>query len=114
MLGFITNENNDLVLDDLGMLKVESGLEAYRQHLVNMLRLQQYEYPYNLNSGINYLGYILGKAHNVKAWESQVLNLISETPFVEKIINWQYNIEKNNFLFTLTVKTDLGEITIEG
>lgn len=114
MKSFLTNTDNDLLLDDLGNISVGSGLDAYTQVLRNAILLQQYEYPYNLNNGVNYLGYILGKAPNVQAWEEQLLNIVEGMPFVEKIINWQYNIENNNFLFTLTVKTDLGNITIEG
>ena len=114
MLGFITDDNNDLILDDLGNLRMESGLEAYRQHIVNQLRLQQYEYPYALNDGVNYLGYIMGRAPNIKAWEAQVLELINNMPFVQKIVDWGYNIADNNFLFSLTVDTDLGQITVKG
>lgn len=114
MLGFITDDNNDLILDDLGMLTTESGLEAYRQHLVNTIRLQQFEYGYDLNRGLNYMGYLFGQKGNIKAWEAQLLELISNTDFVKRIKTWEYNINGNNLEFVLVVETDLGEITIKG
>lgn len=114
MKGFITDNNNDLTLDKWGNIRMEDGIEAYRQHIVNEIKLQQYEYPYNLNKGINYFGYILGQTGNLVAWESQVLDAINAMPFVKKIVGWETNIKNNNLLFELIVDTDLGEINIRG
>lgn len=114
MKGFITDENNDLALDKWGNVRMEEGLEAYRQHIVNEIRLQQYEYPYNPNKGINYLGYILGKVGNLVAWESQVLDMVNAMTFVKRIVEWKTNIVDRKLLFQLIVDTDLGEIDIRG
>lgn len=114
MLGFITDDNNDLMLDKWGDLRIESGIESYRQHLLNRCRLQQYEYPYDLTRGINYLGYILGDRPNLVMWESQILGIVNATPFVKSIVDWKYNIDGKNFLFSLTVDTDRGQIAIRG
>ena len=40
MIGFITDENNDLTLDKLGNIKMAEGLDVYRQNLVNDIKLQ--------------------------------------------------------------------------
>ncbi len=114
MIGFITDENNDLTLDNLGNIKMESGIETYRQHIVNELRLQQYEYAYDPNKGINYLGYVLGQTGNLVAWESQVLDTVNAMPFIKKIVEWKTNIVNNTLLFQLVVDTDLGRIEIKG
>lgn len=114
MKSFITDENNDLTLDKWGNIRMEDGIEAYRQHIVNEIRLQQYEYPYNLNLGINWMGYILGQTGNLVAWESQVLDMINAMPFVKKIVDWKTNVNKNTLLFQLVVDTDLGQIDIRG
>lgn len=114
MLSFITDENNDLMLNALGNIRMEEGLEAYRQQLINTIRLQQFEYPYNPSSGLNYMGYILGERPNIVAWESQLFELVSSMPFVKNIVDWQYSIQNNIFLFRLVVNTDLGEIELKG
>lgn len=114
MQGFITDKSNDFMLDAIGNIRIESGIEAYRQHIYNALRLQQYEYPYDLTAGINWLGYVLGKDGNLDVWQSQVLNIVQDLEFVRGIKEWRYDIENNNLLFRLVVDTDLGEITIEG
>ena len=114
MKSFITDSNNDLTLDKWGDIKMETGVEAYRQHIVNELRLQQYEYPYEPNKGINYLGYILGQKGNLIAWESQVLDLINSMDFVQRIVDWKTNIVNSVLLFSLVVDTDLGRIEIKG
>lgn len=115
MRTFVTDDNNDIALDSLGNIKVASGLEAYRQHIVNEIRLQQYEYPYDPKRGINYLGYVLGqKKGNLVAWESQILDAVNAMDFVKKIVEWKTNIQDNVLLFQLTVDTDLGQIDIRG
>lgn len=114
MKSIITDDNNDLTLDKWGDIRMEEGIEAYRQHIVNEIKLQQYEYPYDSNSGINYLGYILGQTGNLIAWESQVLDLINSMPFVKRIVDWKTNIKDRTLLFRLVVETDLGEIDIRG
>lgn len=114
MKSFITDENNDLTLDKWGNIRMEDGIEAYRQHIINEIRLQQYEYPYDLTRGINWLGYVLGHTVNITMWQSQFLSLISSMPFVKNITDWKYNINENNLQFNLVVNTDLGEINIRG
>lgn len=114
MLGFITDDNNDLMLDQLGNIRMEEGLEAYRQNLVNSIRLQQYEYGYDLSQGLNYMGFVLGERVSVQAWESQMFDMLKKKPFVKSIVEWATDIEGNNFVFKLVVETDLGEIEIKG
>lgn len=114
MIGFITDSNNDLVLDKWGDIRMEDGLEAYRQDLVNEIRLQQYEYAYDPDRGINYLGYVFGENGSLVAWESQMLTLVNSKSFVKRIVDWRVNIENNTLLFNLVVETDLGEIEIRG
>ena len=114
MLGFITDDKNDLMLDRLGNIRLEDGIEAQRQNLINALRLQQYEYGYDLTQGLNYMGYILGEGANVSAWESQVFELLGSLDYVKNIVSWAYNVSGDRFLFNLVVDTDLGRIEIEG
>lgn len=114
MIGFILNEHNDFIIDSSGDIKMGEGLDAYQQHLKNILTTQQYENAYDIDSGINYLGYVLGRGTNIGAWASQVLDAVNATPFVQKIIDLVYNVEDGNLKFKLTVDTDLGQITIKG
>lgn len=114
MIGFITDENNDLTLDKWGDIKMDEGLEVYRQNLVNDIKTQQFEYRYDPTKGINYLGYVLGEKGNLIAWEAQMLDLINSKPFVKRVVDWKVNIDKNVLLFELVVETDLGQIEIRG
>lgn len=114
MIGFITDDNNDLTLDQWGDIKMEEGIDVYRQNLVNDIKLQQFEYRYNPEMGINYLGYVLGEKGNLVAWEAQMLDLINSKPFVKRIVDWKVNIVENVLLFQLVVDTDLGQIEIKG
>lgn len=114
MIGFITDENNDFTLDKWGNILLDDGVDVYRQHIVNEVKLQQYEYAYDLTRGINWLGYVLGQTGNITVWQSQLLDLISSMPFVKSILDWKYNIRNNTLQFRLVVDTDLGQIDIRG
>ena len=114
MKGFITDLNNDLTLDKWGDIRMEDGIEVYRQHIINEIRLQQYEYRYDPTRGINYLGYVLGQKGYLTAWEGQMLETINAMPFVKRIVDWKTNVVNNTLLFQLVVDTDLGEIEIKG
>ena len=114
MIGFITDENNDIMLDSIGNIKIADGAEAYRQHIMNRVRLQQYEYPYDLTRGINWLGYLLGHDINITVWQAQFLELINSISFVKSIVDWRYNIDNNNLQFRLVVDTDYGQIEFKG
>lgn len=115
MKSFITDSNNDLTFDKFGNLRFEEGIEAYRQHIVNEIKLQQYEYGYDPERGINYLGYILGQTSgNLVAWENQILDVINKMPFIKTVLEWKTNIVNNTLLFRLVVDTDLGKIEIKG
>lgn len=114
MKSFITDEFNDLSLDSHGNIAISDSLEAYEQVLKNVLRLQQYEYPYDLEKGINWLGYALGREANLQLWENQLLETVKSQSFVQRIKDWRYDVEDNNLVFLLVVETDAGEIIIKG
>lgn len=114
MKGFITDGGNDLMLDALGNLRLESGIEAYRQNLVNSIRLQQYEYGYNLSEGLNYMGYLFSDEPSLAAWEAQLFDLVKSKDYVKSIVEWAVAIEGNVLGFRLVVETDLGNIEIKG
>ena len=114
MIGFITDANNDIMLDSIGNLKTADGADAYRQHIMNRLRLQQYEYPYDLTRGINWLGYVFGDGANIPMWQTQVLDMVGNIDFVKSVVDWRYNVDGNNLLFRLVVDTDYGQIDFKG
>lgn len=111
---FMTDENNDWAVDNLDNLLVGEGLDAYRQNLINRIRLQQFEYAYDLNRGINYMGYVFADGGSLKAWEAQVLDMVYNLDYVKSIKKWVYDIDGNNLEFVLVVDTDLGEIEVKG
>ena len=114
MKSFLTNIDNDIYLDSYGNFTTAEGIDAEAQVLRNILRLQQYEYSYDLSRGIDYLGNVLTDAPNLIAWETQVLNTVKHLDFVNQITRWVYDVNNHNLEFRLSVKTDAGEIEIRG
>ena len=114
MKSFATDINNDIYLDSYGEFAIVSGVDAEAQVIKNILRLQQYEYSYDLSRGIDYLGNVLTDSPNLTAWQSQVLNTVKGLSFVKQITKWVYEVQDKNLAFELSVKTDAGEINIKG
>ena len=114
MKSVLSNIDNDFYLDSYGNIAVGEGIYAEEQVIKNILRLQQYEYSYDLSRGIDYLGNVLTDSPNLMAWQTQVLNTIKHLDFVNQITRWSYNVENKNLEFRLSVMTDSGEIDIRG
>lgn len=123
MLSFLTDINNDLYLDATdstgeaiasSVLVSAEGAEALRQVIVNRVRLQLGEYPYDTERGVDYMGLLLTDTPKVRLWEKQVLDIINSIPEVKTITYWNYGLEGNNFTFQLTVDSDYGTIEIKG
>lgn len=114
MKSFASDINNDIYLDSYGDFTIVSGAEAEAQVIKNVLRLQQYEYSYDLSRGVDYFGNVLTDSPNLLAWQTQVLGIVKGLSFVKQITRWTYKIEEKNLAFELSVKTDSGEVNIKG
>lgn len=123
MFSFLTDKDNDLYLDVVGTdgkavagaeLVMSNGAEALRQIIVNRVRLQQGEYPYDLSRGIDYMGLIFTDKPLVRIWEEQVLSLVKKISGITGITYWNYGVEGTNFLFKLSVNSEYGIIEIKG
>lgn len=123
MFSFLTDDKNDLYLDIVdstgkavsnSVLVTDNGANALRQIIVNKVRLQQGEYNYDLSRGIDYMGLLLTDTPNVRIWEKQVLDLVSNIEEVTGITYWNYGLDGNNFIFRLTVSSEYGTVEIKG
>lgn len=114
MIGIITDDNNDIVLNDIGNIKMESGAEALRQQLLNRFLLQKREYQYDTNRGVDYSNYIFTDTPMAKLWEAEVFEIIDSIPEILSIIEWQYGANEGNFEFYLAVDSIYGTIEIKG
>lgn len=114
MKSFSTDIKNDIYLDSYGDIAVVEGADAEAQVIKNVLRLQQYEYSYDLSRGVDYMGNVLTDSPNLVAWQSQVLDIVKNLSFVNQITKWTYRVENKNLEFELSVLTDSGEINIKG
>lgn len=114
MIGVITDDNNDIVLNDIGNIKMESGAEALRQQLLNRFLLQKREYQYDTNRGVDYSNYIFTDTPMAKLWEAEVFEIIDSIPEILSVVEWQYGANEGNFEFYLVVDTIYGTIEIKG
>ena len=114
MRSFATDIDNDIYLDSYGNFAIVDGVDAEAQVIKNILRLQQYEYSYDLSRGIDYMGNVLTDSPNLVAWQSQMLDTVRRLSFVQQITRWVYKVEDKNLAFELSVKTDAGEVNVKG
>lgn len=114
MIGIITDDNNDIVLNDIGNIKMESGAEALRQQLLNRFLLQKREYQYDTNRGVDYSNYIFTDTPMAKLWEAEIFEIIDSIPEILSIVEWQYGTNEGNFEFYLVLDSIYGAIEIKG
>lgn len=114
MIGIITDDNNDIVLNDIGNIKMESGAEALRQQLLNRFLLQKREYQYDTNRGVDYSNYIFTDTPMAKLWEAEIFEIIDSIPEILSVVEWQYGANEGNFEFYLVLDTIYGTIEIKG
>lgn len=114
MIGFLTDSNNDLFLDNLGNISTGAELDAIKQQILNRIRLQQGEYQYDLTRGVNYMGYMLTDSPNLRLWENQIFDIVRSVEGVNKITFWATEMAGNVFQFAMKLDTIYGELEIKG
>lgn len=92
-----------------------TGVEAVAQSVLTRLRLWRREWYLDVNEGTPYTPEILGRgteSSSVSALQARIL----ETPRVRKIASMhaEQDPETRRAVFTITVETDFGEVTIHG
>jgi hypothetical protein len=107
---------NDLSLDENGNITMSSDLEALKYVIENVVKTQMGELQLNINKGIPYFQTIFSHQTNVPYWKVYMVDAIEN---VDGVISCEYfNIdidnEKNLLTYVASIKTEFGDILLNG
>ena len=108
---------NDLYLDQMGNIAMSnSDIEALKNVIENVVKTQMGELQLNINKGVPYFQTIFSHQTNVPYWKVYMIDAIEN---VEGVISCEYfNIdidnEKNLLTYIASIKTEFGDILLNG
>lgn len=107
-------ETCDFVVGPDKQLVLVEGKEAYAQIINAKMRTQRGELQLNLMGGIPYMETVFKNRSLIPIWESEVILMLEDLPFVKSVKNFEYTVEEGTVKYTAEIETDSGEITING
>lgn len=114
MKTILTNDNNDIYLDAGDNLAIGEGLKAGANVSKNAILVNYGECEFNTDVGVPYFETIFNDFPLIDLFQAAIIRVLENLPFVQRTSNFEYEINNNTFSYTVTEKTDLGDITING
>lgn len=114
MKTILTNENNDLYLDASGNLAVGEGLKAAANVSKNAVLVNYGECEYNTSIGVPYFDTIFNDYPLIDLFQAAIIRVLENLSFVQRTLNFNYTETNGVFSYSVTEKTDLGDIQING
>lgn len=108
------NSNNDIYIDSSGNLAIKQDREAIGDVLINKCQTNQGELLFNTEKGIDFFNTIFGSPAYVDLFQNQLITEIENTESVQKINDYNANLDKNVYKYTVDVQTDYGSVSLNG
>ena len=108
---------NDLYLDQFGNIAVSnSDIEALKNVIENVVKTQMGELQLNINKGVPYFQTIFSHNTNVPYWKDYMIDAIESVDGVISCENFNIDIdnEKNLLTYIASIKTEFGDIVLNG
>lgn len=114
MKTILTNKDNDLFLDANGNLAIGEGLEAAANVSKNAVLVNYGECEYNTTIGVPYFDTIFNDFPLIDLFQAAIIRVLENLDFVKRTLNFNYSEKNGVFSYSVTEKTDLGDIQING
>lgn len=112
MKTFLTNNNNEIYVDDRGNFATSNTrLQAIQQLVNNKLQTFLSEIALNTEEGVDYFGIILQEQVPVFSKINELIKKILEVDGVLEVQNVDYGLNNEIASFNISVKTDVGSFT---
>ena len=112
MKTFLTNDNNEIYIDNRGNFATSpTRLTAIQQLVNNKLQTFLGEIELNTLEGVDYFGIILQEQVPVFSKINELVKKILEVDGVLEIQNVNYGLENEIASFDISIKTDVGSFT---
>lgn len=114
MKTILTNKDNDLYLDAGGNLAIGEGLEAAANVSKNAVLVNYGECEFNTTVGVPYFDTIFNDFPLYDLFQAAVVRVLERLEFTDRTYNFNYTDNNGVFSYSVTIKTNLGEILING
>lgn len=114
MKSILTNKDNDLYLDASKNLAIGEGLEAAANVSKNAVLVNYGECEFNTTVGVPYFDTIFNDFPLIDLFQAAIIKVLEQLSFVQRTFNFEYKQDGNIFSYSVTEKTDLGDIQING
>ena len=114
MKSILTNKDNDIYLTSGGNLAIGEGLEAAANVSKNAVLVNYGECEFNTTIGVPYFDTIFNDFPLIDLFQAAIIRVLESLDFVQRTFNFEYKQDGNIFSYSVTEKTDLGEIQING
>ena len=108
------NQNNDIYTDSSGNLVIKQDIDAIGDILVNKCQTNQGELLFNTDKGIDFFNTIFNSPAYVDLFQSQLVTEIENTEAVQRINDYNANVNKDIYNYTVSVQTEYGSIELNG
>ena len=114
MLTIGINDSNDIFLDAQGNLAVKQDIEAMGDILINKSQTNRGELQYDDEKGIDFFNTIFGEPAYPDLFQNELLNELENTQAVQAVSDFTPGIKDGVYSYRVNVKTDYGQIALQG
>lgn len=114
MKTILTNKDNDLYLNSSGNLAIGEGLEAAANVSKNAVLVNYGECEFNTTVGVPYFDTIFNDFPLIDLFQAAIIRVLERLNFVQRTLNFNYSQNDGIFSYSVTEKTDLGDVQING
>lgn len=108
------NENNDIYIDKVGNLVISQNKEALGQVCLTAIRTIREELPLDTNAGIPYFQILYSSKSNLDLFRFYMQKTVLNIDNVSSIKSLKFVTNENQLTYNMIVKSDFGEVAING
>lgn len=114
MISLKATATEDLTLGMDGNLAFVGGVGAITQTVKQYVRARRGEMIHRFDQGVPYEAIIWGGSPNIAQFEAAARTRLLQTPDVLEVLSLQARLTDSVLSYTATIRTSLGEVTING
>lgn len=108
------NSNNDIYLDSSNNLVIDQGLQAMADIYTNKSQTILGECQYDTEKGIDFFNTIFASPTYFDLFQNELMTQLQETDDTISVSNFQENIQKNVYNYSVNILSTYGEVTLNG
>lgn len=114
MRTFEANQVNDFVINESGMLSIVGGNAAVAAVARSHMQTRRGEMMYSIDEGIPFLPIAWSGTANLAQFEAAARARLMSIPEVLEVVSFSATMAGDTLIYTATLRTDAGEVSVNG